>query len=300
MRSRPSIVTTHERSELDAPALRSDDRRPIRPSAVAVLASAIVLVSGCGGDGSTAEGADGRATTTAAGVDRPDDIVGRWAHYDVVAYSDAAMKTLIISYGFTDFEMRDDDLFAQEVFCTARQASDQPIETEISDAATRAIEPPLAPASASGGPGAWRVTRPATPTPVGVRLEDPANEPLPTDPADPRISDDDGDGKPGVTVTVKAEGGDPIGELYIARREIFAYEVDQTTEDEFVGTVTDSSEQLVVGSSNPALAIPTSWTQYPDLSKSPIVLKRADQDWDCDRLIVEIPALFGEPPDVDW
>ena len=76
---------------------------------------------------------------------------------------------------------------------------------------------PLAPASYSGSPGAWSVTRPATPTPVGIRLDDPANDVLPTDPTDPRISDDDGDGNPGVTVTVRGEGGDPIGSLFIAR-----------------------------------------------------------------------------------
>ena len=44
--------------------------------------------------------------------------------------------------------------------------------------------------------------RPETPTGIGVDLEDPANEPLPTDPNDPRIADDDGDGKPGVTATI--------------------------------------------------------------------------------------------------
>ena len=294
-------MTAPTRSEPDDPTHRGSHRRPFRRWAATVLAPslALTLAVGCGGDGSSAA-SDDRATTTPADAATPTDIAGRWAHYDVVAYSDAAMKTLIISYGFTDFELRGNELFAQEVFCTARQASDQPIETEISDAATRAIKPPLAPASHSGGPGAWSVTRPATPTPVGIRLDDPANDVLPTDPADPRISDDDGDGNPGVTVTVRAEGGDPIGSLYIARREIFAYEVTQTSPDEFVGTVTDSSEQLVVGSTNPALAVTTSWTQHPDLSKSPIVLKRADRSWDCDRLIAEIPALFGEPPDVDW
>ena len=90
------------------------------------------MAVGCDGDGSSAASAD-RATNTQADAATPTDIAGRWAHYDVVAYSDAAMKTLIISYGFTDFELRGNELFAQEVFCTARQASDQPIETEISE-----------------------------------------------------------------------------------------------------------------------------------------------------------------------
>lgn len=270
--------------------------RPRSSTLITVVAALALLVgAGCGGD------ADGEASPSVPPPAAPTDLAGRWAHYDVVAYADTSMKTLIISYGFTDLSVEGDDLFAQEVFCTARQASDQPIETVISDAATRAIRPPLAPASYRGSPGRWTVDRPATPTPIGIRLDDPANESLPTDPADPRIVDDDGDGRPGVTVSVRAEGsGAPLGELYIARREIFAYRLEQTGPDELRGSVTDDSEQLVVGSSNPALAVPTAWTQHPDPQKSPMVLLRVERDWDCDRLVAEIPALFGEPPDVDW
>ena len=158
------------------------------------------------------------------------ELVGRWAHYDVVAYEDDTLKTLIISYGFNDFTEVDGQIIDQASFCFSEQRTDQPIETSLSDAATQAIEPPPAPVEIDLVDGVLRVQRAATPTPVGIRLDDPANEPLPTDPNDPRIVDDDGDGNPGITVTIRVSD-DLSGQLYIARREIFAYEAFLTEPD---------------------------------------------------------------------
>ena len=110
------------------------------------------------------------------------ELVGRWAHYDVVAYEDDVLKTLIISYGFTDFTEVDGQIVDQSSFCFSEQRTDQPIRRRISDAATQAIMPPPSPLEIDVVDGVLRVERPATPTPVGIRLDDPANESLPTDP----------------------------------------------------------------------------------------------------------------------
>ncbi len=229
-----------------------------------------------------------------------EELVGRWAHYDVVAYEDDTLKTLIISYGFNDFDVVEGRLIDQASFCFSEQRTDQPIETSLSDAATQAIEPPPTPVTVDTVEGVLRVRRAPTPTPVGIRLDDPANEPLPTDPADPRIVDDDGDSKPGITVTIRVSD-DLSGELYIARREIFAYEAFLTGPDLLTGTVTDDSEQLVIGASDPIFASsPANWGQLPDLSKSPIILQRVDADWDCARLADERDVLFPPTPEVDW
>ncbi len=228
------------------------------------------------------------------------EVVGRWAHYDVVAYEDDLLKTLIISYGFNDFTEVDGEIIDQASFCFSEQRTDQAIETSLSDAATQAIKPPPAPVSVELVDGELQIQRAATPTPVGIRLDDPFNESLPTDPADPRIVDDDGDGKPGITVSIRVS--DEIsGELYIARREIFAYDAALIEPDRIVGTVTDDSEQLVIGASDPIFATsPANWGQHPDLTKSPIILVRVDTDWDCERLAAERDAMFPPPPDIDW
>ena len=228
------------------------------------------------------------------------EVVGRWAHYDVVAYEDDLLKTLIISYGFNDFTEVDGEIIDQASFCFSEQRTDQSIETSLSDAATQAIKPPPAPVGVELVDGELQIQRAATPTPVGIRLDDPFNESLPTDPADPRIVDDDGDGNPGITVSIRVS--DEIsGELYIARREIFAYDAALVEPDRIIGKVTDDSEQLVIGASDPIFATsPANWGQHPDLTKSPMILVRVDADWDCERLAAERDAIFPPTPDIDW
>ena len=106
-------------------------------------------------------------------------------------------------------------------------------------------------------------TRPATPTPIGITLEDPANQTLPTDPNDPRIIDADGDGNPGVTSSVKVTEA-LQGQIYLIRREIFAYDVTQQSPDRLTGFITDRSEQLIVGASNPVFLATAQWKQIDD------------------------------------
>lgn len=51
------------------------------------------------------------------------------------------MKALIISYGFTDLTVVDGGLQSTDSFCFSEHRSDQPIEVQMSDAATSAIKP---------------------------------------------------------------------------------------------------------------------------------------------------------------
>jgi hypothetical protein len=302
---------------------RPGRRRDVRSATVSQVRRILVVltvmgaIAACGSDatGSTESTAGAAQAPTTAAVTEPpvtepavtepepvlgEELVGRWAHYDVVAYEDDVLKTLIISYGFNDFTEVDGQIVDQSSFCFSEQRTDQPIITSLSDAATQAIQPPPAVLEIDTVDGVLRVQRPPTPTPVGIRLDDPFNEPLPTDPNDPRIVDDDGDGKPGLTVTIEVTP-EFIGELYIARREIFAFEAFLTEPDLLTGQVTDDSEQLVIGASDPVFASsPANWGQYPDLSKSPIILRHVDADWDCERLAAERDDLFPPTPDVDW
>ena len=272
-----------------------------RASAVALVAALVLAAGACGSSGSDAGSSEADdATTTSATADVPGaDLAGRWAHYDIVAYEDDTLKTMIVSYGFTDFAVEDGRLIESEEFCTAEQITDQAIQTSVSDAATQAIRPVSTPVEVSGEPGAWEVHRPATPTLVGIDLDDPTTESLPDDPADAEIVDADGDGKPGITVEIRV--GDSVEELYIARREIFAYDLVQDGPDSMSGTVTDSSEQLILGATDPIFeGSGGAWVQVPDLSFSPILLERVDEDWDCERLVAERDDLFPPNPPIEW
>lgn len=263
----------------------------------AALAALAMLAVGCGEGGSSR--ADAPRTTADAVAAARERLAGRYAHYDVVAYEGDGMKTLIISYGFTDLIPEGDDLISADSFCFSEHRSDQPIQVSFSDAATQAIKPESVAVSLKLTDGRARVSRPETPTGIGVRLEDPANDPLPTDPADPRIADDDGDGKPGVTATIRVS--DTLsGEIYLARREIFAYEVEEQDDGSLRGYVIDRSEQLVVGASDPIFMTDAQWTQHPDPAKSPIILLPVEASWDCERLRAERPRVFPPTPEVDW
>ncbi len=228
-----------------------------------------------------------------------EELVGRFAHFDAVAYEDDVFKSLIISVGFSNLEIRDGVMWNTQRFCHADMANDQGIDTSISDAATSAIIPVDTPVEVTLEDGRLRVVRPATPTPIGIDLADPANEVLPSDPDDPRIVDSDGDGNPGVTAHIKINE-EIQGDLYIARREIFAYDVTQESPDRLVGSITDSSEQLVLGASNEIFITPAQWEQVPDPSRNPVIWQRVDDDWDCERLAAERDSLFPPNPVVDW
>jgi hypothetical protein len=288
-----------------------------RGAAFVVVAAMAFLAAACSGTDGDADPSTTAPESTTPDSTTPDsttpettapepepvpgaELVGRWAHYDIVAYEEPLMRTLIISYGFNDYSVENGTLVDTGSFCFAEQVTDQPISTSLSDAATQAIKPVPTPVAVSVDDGVLRVQRPPTPTPVGIRLDDPANDVLPTDPADPRIVDDDGDGNPGITVQVRfGEGLE--AELFIARREIFEYDVTLTGPDELTGVVIDSSEQLVIGATNELLlATEAQWTQYPDLSRSPIILRRVTADWDCDRLRAERDDIFPPNPAIDW
>ncbi len=279
------------------------DRGPattaVKRCALVAASGVLLALTGCGDDGGGSGGQAATTTTVPALPAGAEDLVGRYAHFDVVAYEDDAMKTLIISTGFADLELRDGQVWNVQSFCHADAVSDQGIDVSISDAATQAIIPVDTPVEVTEADGALRVVRPATPTGIGIELEDPANDVLPSDPDDPRIVDADGDGNPGITSSVRVSD-DLQGEIYLARREIFAYDVTQVSPDRLEGTITDSSEQLILGASDDVFLVPAQWEQIDDPERNPVIWERVDDTWDCERLAAERDDLFPPNPEADW
>ncbi|MBM4253748.1 MAG: hypothetical protein FJ146_17405 [Deltaproteobacteria bacterium] len=223
------------------------------------------------------------------------DLVGQYAHYDVVSYDDpqlfGTMRSQVITYGITAFALDGDELIETDTFCHAEHTSNLPVRSEVPDSFTRAIVPRVAPVMIGDAGQGWDLWRPETPTGIGVKFEDSVAEDMPKDADDPRIADDDGDGHPGVTVFLRS--GPIRGQLYLARRERFAYELRVITPDLIQGVVHDQSEQLVLGSRpfflshgrfNPV--------QNPDLTQSPITLRRLPAGYDCDTMMAERAKWF--------
>lgn len=225
-------------------------------------------------------------------------IAGHYAHFDVVAYDgetpNGPLATFIISYGFTDFSIEEGKLIESDRFCSAEYIANQDLTTEFSDTATQAIEPRSAVVDLYQENGHWKIIRPATPTLIGIDGD--PDQPLSTNPNDPSISDDDHDGKPGVTVLVTLFGL-IRGEIYIARREIFQNSMTLYQDGSLRGSVLDNSEQLVVGASLGILNVPNNPDQWPDLGLSPIILIPIPEDVDtCEELMALRNELFPPSP----
>ncbi len=278
----------------------------MNPARVAAFLGAVALfaVAGCGTDEdatstSTTTSTEPATSTTSPLAAAMERLAGRYAHFDVVAYEGKIMNAMIISYGLTDFDVVDGELVTHDSFCYSEFRSNQPIAVNLSDAATQAIRPIATPVTVSLDGPSVHVSRPETPTGIGIHFDNPAVDVLPTDPNDPRIADDDNDGKPGVTATIEV-GGDATGEIYIARREIFSYEVDEQPDGSLEGFVADRSEQLIIGATDEVFTTPDPWTQHPDRSKSPIILRPVERTWDCAQLRTARDDLFPPTPSVDY
>lgn len=226
-------------------------------------------------------------------------IEGRYARFDVVSYEDLTtrtpMRTLVISYGFTEYRIEGGRLVQVDRFCHAEQKINQEaVEVVFTDEATRAIEPRSQEVELRVEDGRWHLYRPASPTLLGIDGD--PSKPLSTDPDDPNLTDPDGDGHPGVTVLLSM-GGWFSGELYITRREIYENHLVLQPDGSLRGYVVDDSEQFVIGASRGILRQQSNPVQLRDPGMNPIVLVPIDDGvHDCDDLTAVRDDLFPPAP----
>lgn len=227
------------------------------------------------------------------------ELVGHYAHYDVVAYEDTTtkttMRTFIISYGFTDFYMEDGKLMQSDKFTHAVQKlSRKNASSSLSEAAVQAIKPRVQEIELSLKDGRWHIHRPATPSLLGISGD--PSIPLSTDPEDPNLTDPDKDGNPGVTVEISV-GSFFEGEIYITRREIFSNYLTLNNDGTLSGHVVDKSEQFVVGASKKILTQESNTVQHPDMGLSPVLLVPIDPEIDTREELLEIrDEIFPKEP----
>ena len=226
-------------------------------------------------------------------------LVGRYGHYDIVAYTGKflgplKMRSLVISYGITEFYIQDQQLWTRDQFCFSEYVSKIPFKTKVSDEFTQAIIPEPTQVEVKEVGGQLQIFRPETPTLVGVKLGS-YLEPFPADPNDSRYVDADQDGKPGVTVKLNL-GRFFNEELYIARKELFSYQATLREDGRILGTVYDRSEQHIISASKPSLVKENNPRQDRDLRKSPILLVPIKSAVDCKQLKEMRNELFPQNP----
>jgi len=183
-----------------------------------------------------------------------------------------------------------DTVRASTRFCDVRQDRIGPAGTVL-DSAFVASLPEWESVVTIEGNGPWRVRTDEYVAIVGAELEDPAGDPLPTDPDDSRVTDPDGDGEPGVTVRVE---GVVSGGVYVVQRIERSLEGTLTADGRMTGTVIGSNQQAKLGASNFILrAFTPTFIADTEPEHNPFSWVPVGPDADCAQVVAEEVPLFG-------
>jgi len=145
-------------------------------------------------------------------------------------------------------------------------------------------------ADPDGGPGGVRIEEHVMV--LGARLEDPGDDELPTEPDDPRVTDPDGDGNPGVSVDVS---GMVSGQVYLVQRLVRGLRGTADATGRVTGTVVGTGDQAVIGASNGILRTFTPRFEHnPDPKRNTFVWVPVPPDATCQGIVAARDSLFGE------
>ena len=136
-----------------------------------------------------------------------------------------------------------------------------------------------------------RFTRPWVTSVNGAWLADPENDPLPTQADDPRVVDQDGDGKPGLTVRIVVMGL-IRGEVYVVQRDRSRLVGVVASPDAVDGLVEWTSEQAVLGASSSIFLGGAPARLDPIPERSYFRARRVDAATDCASLQGAAETLF--------
>lgn len=183
-----------------------------------------------------------------------------------------------------------DEIRVSTQFCDVRQDKIGPAGTVLDSAFVAAL-PSWEATATIDGTGPWEVSTSRFVAVVGAELEDPENDPLPADSEDPRVTDPDGDGKPGLTVRVE---GVVNGGVYVVQRIERALEGRLTADGRMSGTVIGSNQQKKLGASNFILrAFTPTFVPDTEAEHNPFSWAPVEPGTDCRTILAQEGRLFG-------
>jgi hypothetical protein len=125
----------------------------------------------------------------------------------------------------------------------------------------------------------------------GAALNDPERDSLPTRADDARVVDQDGDGKPGLTVKVSALGI-ISGEVYVVQRVRTRLVGALVAPDRIEGLVEWSTEQVTLGATSFLFLSELPSRPDPIAGNSSFVMQRVDPAWECADILAHRVELF--------
>ena len=240
-----------------------------------------------------------------AGAELGDDLIGyyaeRRAFRTIQAIQTAAVnedvRVLTTSYALARIDRAHGALTLTERACrivTENQGGRVPVEVLIDDRVPRSIPDASSELIVRDDGDTLRWARPLLSAPLGWTASA-TTDSLPSDQNDPRVRDQDSDGKPGVTARVRADlglFGSVDDDVYIVQWNRARYEGAREPDGRLRGENIDSSAMRIIGATNPLLRMNPETRPDPDTSDNHVVLVPLAAPLSCDQLVGQLDTLF--------
>jgi hypothetical protein len=186
-----------------------------------------------------------------------------------------------------------DGLVVDSRYCSVEQEPLGRVRTTIGPAFVAAMpEWTVRVATEPAGDGLTNVRVPNHLMVLGADLERPNEDPLPEDEDDPRVTDPDGDGHPGVSVHVD---GLVSGEVYLVQRIVRGLRGTLDPDGRMTGQVTGTGDQHVIGASSGILRTFTPQFEHnPDPERNIFVWVPVPDGSTCADVVANRDRWFGE------
>lgn len=246
-------------------------------------------------------GSDGQAGAASCALEPasspPADVTGRWAALRTASRVVQApgfaqpFHTIVVSLLLVDQTQTGTQVVAHSSYCDHTTENPDSVVNVIVPAAYLAALPGFDQTGSYevvNGVPTYRLSR--VYEIEGAQLVDPVNDALPTSVDDPRVYDQDGDGKPGMTLRLT---GLVDGEIYIVERQWTEVEGVATAADRLDGRLPFVSDQVTLASDPTSLKdlSPVTSTD-PDECASSMRMVRVGPSDDCASIISRRAELF--------
>jgi hypothetical protein len=196
------------------------------------------------------------------------------------------------NYVLHSVEASEDGLSVTSTYCQVEQEPLGRVRTELGPRFVAAMPSWVAPLEVDPtGDGPESIRVPDRTIVLGAELRDPDRDRLPDDPEDPRVTDPDVDGNPGITVEVR---GLVSGQVYLVQRLVRGLSGTIEADGRITGTVTGGGDQAVIGASNAILRTFTPTFEHnPDPERNTFVWVPVPEDATCESVVAGREQLFG-------
>lgn len=221
------------------------------------------------------------------------ELEGRWLKQVITIAESSAGPVGTIEVRTTTYQLVDVEQNGREIkldvqTCAAQMSDDSSmVSTGFSETLVQSLDSRSRLGRLYRRNGAWFLGIERDWELIGMTMEAPEEEELPTEPDDPRVFDQDGDGNPGFTIQIS---GIIDGEVYVARRGWDQFMGRLNGDGAIQGRVKWQSEEKVLDASRRMLR--SSPDSVPNSEKSRFRMQRISGDIDCDTVEERKDRLF--------